>query len=184
MKSSTAVGAGIAATLREKRREKGWSLDKTSVETGVSKAMLGQIERQESSPTIATLWKIATGLDCSFSSFISRPSENHNLPVMRRETDFTKDPNMKVATLFAYSPVTRIETFEITLTNYHKQVSSAHHIGVLEHLYVIEGKLVVFEDGVRHEIASGEQFQLKADRPHTYEDASGTTRFIDIIFYP
>jgi transcriptional regulator with XRE-family HTH domain len=29
--------------------------------------MLGQIERNESSPTVATLWKIATGLNVPFS---------------------------------------------------------------------------------------------------------------------
>lgn len=38
--------------------------------TGVSKAMLGQIERGESSPTVTTLWKIATGLQVSFSSLL------------------------------------------------------------------------------------------------------------------
>lgn len=36
----------------------------------MSKAMLGQIERNESSPTVATLWKIATGLNVPFSAFI------------------------------------------------------------------------------------------------------------------
>ncbi len=35
--------------------------------------MLGQIERNESSPTVATLWKIATGLNVPFSTFISPP---------------------------------------------------------------------------------------------------------------
>ena len=46
----------ISLTLKELRRKKGWSLDKAAEKTGVSKAMLGQIERGESSPTIATLW--------------------------------------------------------------------------------------------------------------------------------
>ena len=59
----------ISLTLKKLRQEKGWSLDKAAEKTGVSKAMLGQIERQESSPTIATLWKIASGFDTSFSSF-------------------------------------------------------------------------------------------------------------------
>lgn len=44
--------------FKELRRERGWSLDKTALETGVSKAMLGQIEREESSPSIATLMTI------------------------------------------------------------------------------------------------------------------------------
>ncbi len=60
----------ISLTLKELRRERGWSLDKAAIATGVSKAMLGQIEREESSPSIATLWKIASGFNTSFSSFI------------------------------------------------------------------------------------------------------------------
>ena len=42
----------ISVTLKNLRHEHGWSLDKTAQETGVSKAMLGQIERKESSPPI------------------------------------------------------------------------------------------------------------------------------------
>ena len=49
----------IAGQLKKLRTEKGWSLDQTAKETGISKAMLGQIEREESNPTIQTLWKIA-----------------------------------------------------------------------------------------------------------------------------
>ena len=60
----------LAQRLKGLRAELGWSLDVAARETGVSKAMLGQIERGESSPTVATLWKIATGFRVSFSSFI------------------------------------------------------------------------------------------------------------------
>lgn len=62
--------AKIASTLKELRSQRGWSLDVTSQKTSVSKAMLGQIERGESSTTIATLWRIASGFDVSFSSFV------------------------------------------------------------------------------------------------------------------
>ena len=56
--------------LRALRTGRAWSLDRAAQETGVSKAMLGQIERGESSPTIATLWKIASGFNTSLSSLI------------------------------------------------------------------------------------------------------------------
>lgn len=55
-----------ATTLKALRQARGWSLSKLAEETGVSKAMLGQIERNESSPTVSTLWKIATGLNVPF----------------------------------------------------------------------------------------------------------------------
>ena len=41
--------------------------------------MLGQIERGESSPTVATLWKIATGLHISFTSLLETEEEEIQL---------------------------------------------------------------------------------------------------------
>ena len=46
----------LSTTLKQLRQQRGWSLSRLAEATGVSKAMLGQIERNESSPTVATLW--------------------------------------------------------------------------------------------------------------------------------
>ena len=62
----------LSTTLKQLRQQRGWSLSRLAEATGVSKAMLGQIERNESSPTVATLWKIATGLNVPFSTFLRR----------------------------------------------------------------------------------------------------------------
>jgi transcriptional regulator with XRE-family HTH domain len=72
----------------------------------VSKAMLGQIERNESSPTVATLWKIATGLNVPFSAFI-----------VADEAAPTFDPQqqaMVVTPLFPWDPELRFDHFSIT----------------------------------------------------------------------
>ncbi|MGQ8365130.1 helix-turn-helix domain-containing protein [Glaciecola sp. 1036] len=185
MDSTQQLNEQIAHQLKLQRKQKGWSLDRTAKETGVSKAMLGQIERQESSPTIATLWKIATGLNCSFSSFIATHQASSamtdNTPTA---ADFTEDPNMAVLTLFPFNPITKSEIFEITLTHFHEQESSAHQLGVLEHIHVIEGKLNILQGDIWHEVNANEQFLLKADQPHSYKDEAGLTKFIDVIFYP
>ncbi|MBU2977629.1 helix-turn-helix domain-containing protein [Alteromonas sp. C1M14] len=185
MNKQDRVGQQIAAVLKRERQAKGWSLDKTAKQTGVSKAMLGQIERLESSPTIATLWKIATGLQCSFSSFISQDEATDvALQDDPRVQGFTEDPNMTVTTLFCYSPKTKFETFEITLSNYHEQRSSPHHCGVLEHIHVLEGRLRIFEGAQERVLTANEQCVLHGDVPHGYRDEAGKSRFIDIIFYP
>lgn len=165
---------------------KGWSLDKTAAATGVSKAMLGQIERQESSPTIATLWKIATGLQCSFSSFITANEANAPQPHLTFSLDASEkcDVNMKVKTLFPFAPDTHFETFEVTLLNYHEQLSTPHQKGVKEYIHVLEGQLEIKQGDCWQIVAAGEQVVLKADLPHGYRDKTGITRFIDIIYYP
>jgi transcriptional regulator with XRE-family HTH domain len=63
----------VAQNLRRMREDKKLSLDRLAELTGVSKSMLGQIERGESSPTISTIWKIANGLKVSFTSLLNTP---------------------------------------------------------------------------------------------------------------
>lgn len=69
----------IAANLKALRAAKQLSLGEAAERTGVSKSMLGQIERGESSPTISTLWKIATGLQVSFTSLMEQPEPQTQL---------------------------------------------------------------------------------------------------------
>ncbi|MGN9542376.1 helix-turn-helix domain-containing protein [Escherichia coli] len=66
----------LSTTLKQLRQQRGWSLSRLAEATGVSKAMLGQIERNESSPTVATLWKIATGLTCHFQHLFLPPQSS------------------------------------------------------------------------------------------------------------
>ncbi len=56
----------IAKNLVKLRKHRNLTLDQVSELTGVSKAMLAQIEKGKSSPTVTTLWKIANGLQVSF----------------------------------------------------------------------------------------------------------------------
>ncbi|MEN6483123.1 MAG: helix-turn-helix transcriptional regulator, partial [Anaerolineaceae bacterium] len=60
----------IAKNLKRIREERKLSLDRLSDLTGVSKSMLGQIERGESSPTISMVWKITNGLKISFTTLL------------------------------------------------------------------------------------------------------------------
>ena len=67
----TDVNVHLAKNLKYARAQKGWSLDTCAKNTGVSKAMLGQIEREESSPTISKLWQIASGFELPLSYFLT-----------------------------------------------------------------------------------------------------------------
>ena len=52
----------IAVNLKRIRKSRNMSLDMLAEKTGVSKSMLGQIERGESNPTVATIAKIVDGI--------------------------------------------------------------------------------------------------------------------------
>jgi transcriptional regulator with XRE-family HTH domain len=154
------------------------SLDKAALLTGVSKAMLGQIERGESAPTIATLWKIAGGLNLSFSSFFAGRAGSDF-----RQVPFPNDANMAIRVVFPFDAATRMEMFEVTLSNRHHQRSPAHRFGVVEHVVAVSGVLDLIHEGRVHRLKPGLAHRFHADVAHQYRAASDTVVFQDIICY-
>ena len=178
----------IANALRVLRNGRGWSLDRTAQETGVSKAMLGQIERCESSPTIATLWKIASGFQTSLSSLIEPAPVGSPDGVIRRSVEaLRKQPapdGMLVAGLFPYAPPFGFELFELTLLPGYERLSEAHEPGVTEHVIVLRGPMEVLVEGEWIELGEGEAVRFAADRPHGYRNRRETPAvFHNLIHY-
>ncbi|QLW41138.1 XRE family transcriptional regulator [Citrobacter sp. RHBSTW-00524] len=169
----------LATTLRTLRHQREWSLSRLAEETGVSKAMLGQIERNESSPTVATLWKIATGLNVPFSTFIS-PPESDGAP--------TFDPQqqaMVVTPLFPWDPQLCFDHFSIQLAPGALSESTPHETGVIEHVVVINGLLDMCIEGQWRTMESGEGVRFAGDRAHSYRNSSEqTVHFHSLIHYP
>lgn len=172
----------IARTLKTLRQNRGWSLDKTAQETGVSKAMLGQIEREESSPTIATLWKIAKGFQEPFSAFITtNPQPSFAKPKILHPLD----PTIRVLTLLPFDSELKFEMFMIELLPHCEHLSPAHALGVVEHVIVIEGDLEVLLEGKWRRLQTGERLRFNADQPHGYRNTTNElARFHNMIHYP
>ena len=72
----------VGKNLRRLRSKAGLSLEKLSKASGVSRAMLGQIELGQSAPTINVLWKISRALGVPFSGLISE-TQTHGTRVMK-----------------------------------------------------------------------------------------------------
>jgi transcriptional regulator with XRE-family HTH domain len=67
------VAQVVGSSLREIRRSQGHSLDTLAAASGVSRAMLGQIETGKSVPTITVLWKVAAALGVPVAQLITDP---------------------------------------------------------------------------------------------------------------
>ncbi|GGY58376.1 DNA-binding protein [Bacterioplanes sanyensis] len=176
----------LAQRVKQLRQEKGWSLDQAAKETGVSKAMLGQIERGESSPTVARLWKIASGFHCSLSSLLE-PAPTPQQTLKRHADDLRQQPSqgeMLVAPLFSYDPSKGFELFELTLAPAYERISEPHEPGVTEHIVVISGVMELLLDGQWQTLEPGDAVRFAADCEHGYRNP-GTVPvvFHDLIHY-
>ncbi len=182
------ISLHLAEELRRQRKLRGWSLDQASQASGVSKAMLGQIERGESSPTVATLWKIASGFGCSLSRFIAAPTAQGPLPLFRDARSVRAKPatdDMLVAPLFPFDAAMGFELLELTLLPGYVRESEAHANGVIEHVTVLRGALDVLIDGLWHPLAEGQAVRFAADLPHGYRNLHDVPAVChNLIHYP
>ncbi|MBA2711307.1 MAG: helix-turn-helix transcriptional regulator [Tatlockia sp.] len=178
----------IATTLKKLRQQKGWSLDKAALATGVSKAMLGQIEREESSPTIAILWKIATGFETSFSSFIEEINTVSSEAMHRTgqvQAIHSDDKKIRVSPLFSFDSQLDFELFVIELLPGCEHLSPPHKHGVIEHIVVVGGSMEVLLGGAWRALSNGEGIRFNANQPHGYRNhASKLATIHNIIHYP
>jgi XRE family transcriptional regulator, regulator of sulfur utilization len=177
--------AGMLKTLRKDRK---WSLDATARQTGVSKAMLGQIERGESYPTTATLWKIATGFEVSISSLLEAIPEETTEPLLRTSDHIRQNPSddgLAVAPLFPFEPRLGFEYMELSFRPGYERYSEPHEPGVIEFLTIISGKLEILANDKWHKLVIGQTLRFRGDRPHAYRNTGDETAVVmTIIHYP
>ena len=178
----------LAKMLKSLRKERGLSLDATAKETGISKAMLGQIEREESSPTTATLWKIATGFNVSISSLIEPVPEGAKETLIRDANEvrqLARADGTMVAPLFPFERRFGFEYMEIIFLAGFERYSDPHEPGVVEYISVLEGHMDIFADDIWHPLKSGQSIRFRGDKPHGYRNLSNENAVtLSVIHYP
>lgn len=175
----------IGKQLKSIRQTKNITLDDTSELTGVSKPMLGQIERGISSPTVNTLWKIATGLKVSFSSFLIENEAEYTVVEFKKQNMISEENGaMRAYTIFAFDPIRSFEIFFIEFDSGCEHHSSEHNIGVEEYILVINGKLDMLLNGTKVTLNENQAIRFNANIPHSYMNPyDDTCTVYNIIFY-
>jgi len=183
MDESQAILAGNLKRLREERR---LSLDMAAEATGVSKSMLGQIERGESSPTIQTVWKIANGLRVSFSSLVEPPeSDTRVVSLAGIQPILGDEGRFRVYSLFPYREDTRFEIMTVELDGGAYSFSEAHAPGTVEYLLVVEGRIEICTGDEKRSLRAGDSMRYRADRPHYYQNlGKRACAFHMVMYYP
>ena len=175
----------IGNKLKDIRNKRNLSLDEVAKLTGVSKAMLGQIERGQSNPTVSTLWKIATGLKVSFSLFIDENQDDLKVINQNDITPIIEDDNkMKLYPIFPFDVNKGFEIFTIELESGCNHISTPHNEGVEEYIIVTEGEIEISINSKKITLQKGNSIRFMANKPHTYRNISKyRSVFQNIIFY-
>ena len=176
----------VGGNLRRLRNQRGLSLEKLSKLSGVSRAMLGQIELGQSAPTINVLWKIASALGVPFSGLISARQEGsvHVLRAGQAKLLTSHDGAFASRALFPFDSPRRVEFYQLTLKPGAVEKADAHNPGTVENLVVAQGAVEIEADGRREVLEAGDAIVFEADVPHVYRSkAAGESVMYLVMTY-
>ncbi len=168
------LGIAVGENLRRMRTRRNLSLDGLAKLSGVSRAMLNQIELGRSAPTINLVFKIARAFEVPFSAFLT-VAEPQSSKVMRAgESKVLKSASGAFSTraLFPLEPNRKVEFYELRLAAGGIETADAHAPGTTENLVIVEGALEVEIGHETRALAVGDAILFEADRPHVYRNPS------------
>ncbi|HEX2735315.1 MAG TPA: XRE family transcriptional regulator [Polyangiaceae bacterium] len=174
----------VSANLRRLRVKKGLSLERLARASNVSRAMLGQIESGQSTPTINVLWKVACALGVPFSALIDAGDGDDRTVVIRPERGkllSSQDGSFTSRALFPFSRDRKVEFYELRLRAHSVEVAHAHAPGTSENLVVAAGNVEIIVAGRTQALRAGDAIQFIADVDHAYRNPASQDALMYLV---
>ena len=174
----------LPARLKEARRAQGLSLDAVAKLSGVSRSMVSQIERGESSPTIATLWNLTRALQVDFAGLLDGAPAAARIETLRAEAVPTIDNLGSGCTIRILSPpeeAGKHEVYELLIAAGGQLDSKPHTRGAREHLSIFSGSAEVKSGDATRTLGAGDTARYAADVAHSITAVEGAVRAFLVV---
>ncbi|MDO4380035.1 MAG: XRE family transcriptional regulator [Clostridia bacterium] len=182
----TNTGEIIALNLKRLRTERNLTLGQLSSISGISKAMLAEIEKGKSNPTINTILKIANGLNVPYTSLMEEIEQTGTL--IRKEEAPMQSEETNHYRIYCYFKTTHTRNFEIfsaELDGKSKNASIGHSPKAQEFIYVMSGELTIEVGSKIFTIKEGDALSFSSSSAHVYSNnREETVKFMIINYYP
>lgn len=180
---TAAMALSIGRNLRRLRTRHGYSLERLAAVSGVSRAMLGQIELGKSVPTISLLWKVAHALEVPFSALNidSNPSATVLLRGEKAKVLTSADGSFSSRALFPHDGERTVEFYEVEIAVGASEHADAHAPGTMENLIVTQGDVEIIVAGESHILKPKDAFLFQADVAHTYRNVGNTRAVLYLV---
>jgi transcriptional regulator with XRE-family HTH domain len=174
--TSSGVTSAIATTLRQVRLARGLSVSALAAAAGVSRAMIGKIEREEVQPTAVLLGRLSGALGLTLSELFARAEDGQASRLLRvHDQPIWTDP----ATGYrrrAVSPTTSaVQLIEVelppgaTVPYPADAYTFSHHM-----LWVLDGTLHFREANTNRALHPGDCLELGEPSPCVYSNRTAS----------
>jgi transcriptional regulator with XRE-family HTH domain len=176
MATAEPLAIAVGPRVRALREAMDLSLRDLAERSGVSAPMLSQVERGETSPTLAVAARIAAGLELRLSQLL-RLDEDGHVSVVRKAERRGGPPGARGHAYEILTPPLPGQRAELSR---HRLAAGAatggpgdppmHEPGSRETALVQTGRVTLSCDGVDYELQEGDCVTFDADLPHHFEN--------------
>jgi len=176
----------IGGRVKALREAMDLSLRDLADRSGVGAATLSQVERGESSPTLAVAARIADGLELTLSQLL-RLDEGENVAIVRAGGGRRSSrPGHEIEELTPPLPGQRADVSRHRLEPGRATGGAddppIHEPGSRETVVVLAGAVELTVDGERYPLAAGDSATFDADLPHNlHNPGTGTAEVLAVI---
>jgi transcriptional regulator with XRE-family HTH domain len=171
------LSASLAATLHAARLARGLTAGALAARSGVSRAMIGKIERGEAQPTAALLGRLSGALGMTLSELVARAEGDDRRLVRAADQPTWTDPDSGYQRR-AVSPGTGgpLELVEVHLPpGAEVSYPADTYAFVHQQIWVLSGHLRCREGDAVHELDVGDCLRLGPPAPCVFVNPTGQT---------
>lgn len=178
--SPRSSGARIGARLRAARKANGFTLDQLASASGLTKGFLSRVERDETSPSVASLITLCEVMSIEVGSLFSAPE----VALVRRETAPAINLGGTGVSERLMTPrgQARVQLVHTAAEPGASGGTDLYTINCeVEVLYILKGTVdLIFADRRQH-LTAGDALTFPGGEPHTWENAS-TNRAAEMVW--
>jgi transcriptional regulator with XRE-family HTH domain len=176
----------LGSRVRALREGMGLSLRDLAERSRVSPPMLSQVERGETSPTLAVAEKIAGGLELTLSQLLRLDERGHAVITRAGSGRARRRKGHRTEELTPPRPGQRADVsrhlLEPGAATGRPDDPPLHEPGARETAVVLGGTATLVVDGDCHELRTGDSVTFDADLPHHFEnDSDAPVEFLAVV---
>jgi transcriptional regulator with XRE-family HTH domain len=165
----------LGARIRLERESRGWSLSDLAEKSGVSRAMINNVERGAASPTAALLGRLSGAFGLTMSTLLARAEMRRGGRLLRAaEQPLWQDPKSGYVRRHVAPMQGSDLPFDIVKVEMPAGASvdfpAASYLFIRQVVWVLEGELCIAEGGVTHRLQAGDSLEFGAPADSRYHN--------------
>ena len=178
------LNRAVAENIKRIRKSKKLSMERLAAESGVSRSMLGQIERGEANPSVAILGKLAKALKVPAEVLLE--NDDFESLLLSRELD-NKPQRLDggkalLRRSFPYDDATRQESFFLDLYISARYAPELSVPGCVCYATLLSGTVTLEAEGETFRMVERDAVRFAADRVYRFENMTNSSARLLLIY--